>query len=156
MAGLLVMGEVTADGLPQHSAEVATLAGRSSGKRARRRSRRRRGRRPAAAAAELAGYVPRVVAHRLRRASARSMVAAGIGGLSTPLGQFIFVVPAGPDGRDLAGMLSALTGWGVLANAAASWDDGPTVEMSVFGGKLTTTSAFTGRRRGSSRSGRTP
>ena len=36
-------------------------------------------------------------------------------------------------------------GWGVLVNAtAARWDDGPVVEMSVFGGKLTTTSRFTG------------
>ena len=41
---------------------------------------------------------------------------------------------------------SALTGRGVLANAtAARWaDGGPIVEMSVFGGKLITTSAFTG------------
>jgi electron transfer flavoprotein alpha subunit len=57
---------------------------------------------------------------------------------------FVFV-GAGPDGRDVAGGLSALTGRGVLANAtAATWTaDGPSVEMSVFGGKLTTTSAFT-------------
>jgi electron transfer flavoprotein alpha subunit len=55
------------------------------------------------------------------------------------------LVGAGPDGRDVAGALSALTGRGVLANAtAATWTtDGPSVEMSVFGGKLTTTSAFT-------------
>ena len=54
----------------------------------------------------------------------------------------------GPDGRDLAGAVSALTGLGVLVNATAvSWaDDGPVVEMSVFGGKLITTSGFTGGR----------
>jgi len=53
---------------------------------------------------------------------------------------------AGPEGRDLAGVLSALLGWGVLGNATgASWvDGGPQVEMSVFGGKLNTTSRFTG------------
>jgi electron transfer flavoprotein alpha subunit len=58
--------------------------------------------------------------------------------------EFIFV-GAGPDGRDVAGALSALTGWGILANTtAAAWaDGGPTIDMSVFGGKLTTTSAFT-------------
>jgi electron transfer flavoprotein alpha subunit len=58
---------------------------------------------------------------------------------------FIFV-GAGPDGRDVAGALSVLTGWGVLVNAtSAVWaDSGPTVGMSVFGGKLTTTSGFTG------------
>ena len=51
-----------------------------------------------------------------------------------------------PDGRDLAGALSALTGWGVLANGiAARWtDDGPVVTQSAFGGKLVTESAFTG------------
>jgi electron transfer flavoprotein alpha subunit len=56
------------------------------------------------------------------------------------------LVGAGPDGRDLAGALSATLGWGVLNNAlGATWaDGGPVVEMSVFGGKLTTTSRFTG------------
>ena len=54
-----------------------------------------------------------------------------------------------PDGRDVAGTLSALLGWGVLVNATAvAWaDGGPVVEMSVFGGKLLTTSAFTARPR---------
>jgi electron transfer flavoprotein alpha subunit len=51
---------------------------------------------------------------------------------------------AGPEGRDVAGVLSALTGWGVLVNAVGvTWDDGPVVTMSVFGGKLTTTSGLT-------------
>jgi electron transfer flavoprotein alpha subunit len=41
--------------------------------------------------------------------------------------------------------VSALTGWGVLVNAVGvTWDDGPVVTMSVFGGKLTTTSRLTG------------
>ena len=36
--------------------------------------------------------------------------------------EFVFV-GAGPDGRDVAGALSALTGWGVLVNAVAvTWD----------------------------------
>jgi len=58
------------------------------------------------------------------------------------------LVGAGPDGRDLAGALSALTGLGVLTNAiAVNWTDaGPAVEMSAFGGKLVTTSAFTNGR----------
>jgi electron transfer flavoprotein alpha subunit len=52
---------------------------------------------------------------------------------------------AGPEGRDIAGVVSALTGRGVLVNATAvTWDDGPVVEMSVFGGKLNTTSRFSG------------
>src|SRR6476619_6008277 len=54
---------------------------------------------------------------------------------------------AGPEGRDVAGVVSALTGWGVLVNATGvRWEDGPVVEMSVFGGKLNTTSRFTGDR----------
>jgi electron transfer flavoprotein alpha subunit len=57
-------------------------------------------------------------------------------------------VGAGADGRDLAGAVSALTGLGVLVNATAvTWTDaGPAVEMSVFGGRLLTTSGFTGGR----------
>jgi electron transfer flavoprotein alpha subunit len=60
----------------------------------------------------------------------------------------IVLVGATPDGRDMAGALSALLGWGVLGNATeVAWAaDGPTVEMSVFGGKLLTTSAFTADR----------
>jgi electron transfer flavoprotein alpha subunit len=52
---------------------------------------------------------------------------------------------AGADGRDLAGAVSALTGLGVLVNATGvTWTDaGPAVEMSIFGGKLLTTSGFT-------------
>jgi electron transfer flavoprotein alpha subunit len=52
---------------------------------------------------------------------------------------------ATPDGRDLAGMLSALLGWGVLVNAGGvEWSGGaPSVEMSVFGGRIITTSTFT-------------
>src|SRR6185369_13908208 len=50
---------------------------------------------------------------------------------------------AGPDGRDVAGTLAALLQQPVLVNATAvAWDGGPSVEMSVFGGKLLTTSAF--------------
>ncbi len=51
---------------------------------------------------------------------------------------------AGPEGRDLAGALSALTGRGVLANAVAlaGGDQGPVATHSVFGGKLVTESAL--------------
>ena len=47
------------------------------------------------------------------------------------------LVGATPDGRDLAGVLSALLGWGVLTNATGiTWaDGGPLVEMSAFGGR---------------------
>jgi electron transfer flavoprotein alpha subunit len=149
MPGLWVVGEVTADGsLARISTEVATLA-RTLGEAA--------GQEvagivvsadPAAAAAELATYLPRVLAVSEPAAADRpwSMVAAErVAGLLEPEGETYVFVGAGPDGRDVAGALSALTGRGVLANTtAATWADaGPVVEMSVFGGKLTTTSTFT-------------
>jgi electron transfer flavoprotein alpha subunit len=57
----------------------------------------------------------------------------------------VVLLPASPNGRDIAGTLSGLTGMPVLTNATgARWsDDGPVVEMSAFGGKLITESAFT-------------
>jgi electron transfer flavoprotein alpha subunit len=149
MPGLWVIGEVTADGSLAHiSGEVATIArtlGEASG-----------GDvtgivvavDPAAAAGELATYLPRVLAVTEPAAADRpwAMIAAerAAGLIEAETDAFVFV-GAGPDGRDVAGALSALTGRGVLANAtAATWGaDGPVVEMSIFGGKLTTTSAFT-------------
>ena len=106
---------------------------------------------PATAATELATYLPRVltIADPAAADNAWSAVAAGriaeMLGAETPDAIF---VGAGADGRDLAGAVSALTGLGVLVNATAvTWTDGgPTVEMSVFGGKLLTTSGFTGGR----------
>jgi electron transfer flavoprotein alpha subunit len=60
----------------------------------------------------------------------------------------VILLGAGPEGRDVAGALSALTGRGVLANAIAlrSGEDGPVATHSVFGGKLITESALTGGR----------
>jgi electron transfer flavoprotein alpha subunit len=150
MPGLWVVGEVTADGeLARISTEVATHA-RTLGEQA--------GRDvtgivvaadPNKAAEELAAYLPRVVAIPEPAAADRpwAMVAAEriAAVVESEVPDFIFV-GAGPDGRDVAGALSVLTGWGVLINAtSAVWaDGGPTVGMSVFGGKLTTTSGFTG------------
>jgi electron transfer flavoprotein alpha subunit len=55
------------------------------------------------------------------------------------------VVAGSPDGKDLAGTLAALLGWSVLAGATGlRWEDRPVVEMTVFGGRLITTSTFAG------------
>ena len=106
---------------------------------------------PGPAAAELATYLPLVrtitdpaAAHHAWSAVAASRLA---GLLASEAPDAIFV-GAGADGRDLAGALSALTGLGVLVNATAvTWaEGGPVVEMSVFGGKLITTSGFTAGR----------
>jgi electron transfer flavoprotein alpha subunit len=106
---------------------------------------------PGAAAADLATYLPLVltVSDPAAADHAWSAVAAGyIAALIDTDAPDAIFVGAGADGRDLAGAVSALTGLGVLVNATAvTWTKGgPGVEMSVFGGKLLTTSGFTGGR----------
>jgi electron transfer flavoprotein alpha subunit len=150
MAGAIwVHGETTGDGaLANISTEVATLA-RALGKAS--------GRDvvgvvvaadPAAAAAELARFVPRVLAVTdpgTADHAAGTIVGERLAGLIERDQPSFLFAGAGPEGRDVAGVVSALSGWGVLVNATGvTWDDGPVVEMSVFGGKLNTTSRFTG------------
>ena len=103
---------------------------------------------PSAAAGELARYVPRVLAiaePATADHAAGTIVGQRIAALVERDGPAVLLTGAGPEGRDVAGVVSALTGWGVLVNAVGvTWDDGPVVTMSVFGGKLTTTSRLTG------------
>jgi electron transfer flavoprotein alpha subunit len=105
---------------------------------------------PAGAAAELAKFVPRVLAvtePATADHAAATIVGQRLAALIEREKPGYLLVGAGPEGRDLAGVVSALAGWGVLVNAVAvTWDDGPIVTMSVFGGKLTTTSRLTGER----------
>src|SRR3954463_3439598 len=106
---------------------------------------------PAAAAAELATYLPVVwtVTDPAAADLPWSAVAAGhVAALASAEAPDAIFVGAGADGRDLAGAVSAITGLGVLVNATAvAWtDNGPTVEMNVFGGKLITSSGFTAGR----------
>jgi electron transfer flavoprotein alpha subunit len=152
MGALWVVGEPGPEhGLARISAEAATLVrelGASSGRdvvgivvSAE----------PASPAAELASYLPHVLAIEDPAAGEltwSSVAAAHIAALAAAEAPDAIFVGAGPDGRDLAGALSALTGLGVLTNATGvAWtDNGPTVEMSVFGGKLLTTSGFSAGR----------
>jgi len=103
---------------------------------------------PAAAAKELARFVPRVLAvtePATADHAAGTIVGERLAALIEREKPAYLFTGAGPEGRDVAGVISALTGWGVLVNAVAvRWEDGPVVDMSVFGGKLTTTSRFTG------------
>jgi electron transfer flavoprotein alpha subunit len=143
MATILVIGELGPDGaLTKLSTEIATAA-RSLGDA--------RGLVPGAtadaAAQELAAFLPSVEVERGVAADANAsqiaaVVAAALDGVD------VVVLPASPSGRDLAGVLSALTGLGVLANAVgvAAGDDGPVTTHSVFGGKLITDGAFAGGR----------
>jgi electron transfer flavoprotein alpha subunit len=152
MAGIWVVGEVNADGsLANISTEVATLARGLAERSTAPLAGVVVAADPAAAATELATYLPRVltIAEPAAADNAWATVAAeriaalaGAAGSDTP---DHILVGAGPDGRDVAGVLSALLGWGVLVNATAvEWKDGPVVDMSVFGGKLLTSSGFTG------------
>jgi len=144
-----VHGETAPDGsLARISTEVATLA-RTLAKEA--------GRAavgivvaadPAAAAAELATYVPRVLAisePATANHAAATIVGQRLAALIDRDKPAYLLAGAGPEGRDAAGVVSALTGLGILVNATAvRWEGGPVVEMSVFGGKLNTTSRFVG------------
>ena len=151
MAGagtIWVIAEVAADGsLAKSSTEVATLArtlaeaagGQAAGIVVAAD--------PKAAADELATYVARVVAIAEPTADGNAWAqlaaqrAASILASEPPAA---VLTGAGPDGRDVAGTLAALLDRPVLVNATAvKWDGGPSVRMSVFGGKLETTSTFT-------------
>jgi len=150
-ATLWVVGEVADGHLARIGAELATL-GRTLAKSAGHEvvgivvdeS-------PAVAAAELAAYLPKVIAVSaagIRERAAAALIAEALVEVlrDEPPGHIL--LGATPDGRDVAGILSILLGWGVLVNATAvDWADGsPVVEMSTFGGRLITTSRFTGDR----------
>jgi electron transfer flavoprotein alpha subunit len=103
---------------------------------------------PGAAAGELATYVPSVLAVSeplMAGHAAATIVAERVATLVARDEPSFILLGAGPEGRDVAGVLGALLGWGTLVNAmAVTWEDGgPVVEKSVFGGSLVTRSAFT-------------
>ena len=146
-----VHGELAPDGsLAKISTEVATLARDVGATSKRDVVGVIVGSDPKGAATELARYVPRVLA--ITEPATADHAAATIVGerlaelIEREQPDYVFT-GAGPEGRDVAGVVGALTGWGVLVNAiAVRWEDGPVVDMSVFGGKLTTTSRFAGER----------
>jgi electron transfer flavoprotein alpha subunit len=143
-----VVAETNADGsLAKISTEVATLARTLAAAAKSEAAGIVVAAKPKAAADELAAYLPRVVAIAEPAAdgSAWAQVAAQRAAaiLATEAPAAV-LTGAGPDGRDVAGTLAALLERPVLVNATAvAWDGGPSVEMSVFGGKLVTTSTFT-------------
>jgi len=149
MTRILVVGEVDAtEAITKLSTEVATLARALADALGMETL----GLIPSAGAeggaGEFARYLPTVVVDDgvASGATASERAATIFAALESSLTDVHHVLlPASPDGRDLAGALSAFTGWGVLANAtgAGSGDDGLVVEQSVFGGKLITRSTFT-------------
>jgi len=104
-----------------------------------------------AAATELATYLPLVLAAEAETEGARpaaAVIATWLAALVTERRPEVVLLPASPDGRDLAGLLAGLLDLPVLVSAGGvRWsDDGPVVEMSAFGGRLLTESAFVGGR----------
>jgi len=149
MGAVWVVAESNADGsLARSAAEAATLARTLAAASGREAVGLVVGADPDRAAAELAAYLPRVIVAPDPGAGdhAWAVIAAErAAGLLVADPSAIVLVSASPDGRDLAGTLSALTSLGVLANATGvTWDGRILVEMSVFGGKLITTSGFSG------------
>jgi electron transfer flavoprotein alpha subunit len=149
---LWVVGEVAPDGgLARISAEIATLARSLAEGGAGTATGIVVAAEPARAAGELAAYVPNVVAVPAPAASGHAWAAVAAEEIARAVGDepgtFLFM-SAGPDGRDLAGTLAGLLGWGVLANAmAVTWaDSAPAAEASVFGGRLITNGTLTSDR----------
>jgi electron transfer flavoprotein alpha subunit len=150
MATIWVHGETAGDGsLTKLSTEVATL-GRSvaEGMGGADVTGVVVAADPGPAAQELAGFLPKVLTltePATADHAAGMIVAQRLAALIEAHDPDIVMTGAGPEGRDLAGALSALTGWGVLANATAveGRPDGPVAAHSVFGGKLITESALT-------------
>ena len=148
MATIWVIGEMNGDGsLTRMSAETATLGRTLADAGGTDLAGIVVAADPTSAATELAGYLPRVVSITDAEAAGHVWASIAAERIATVIGTdpaTIVLVGAGPDGRDVAGALSALTSLGVLVNATGvTWAGGPSVEMSVFGGKLITTSGFT-------------
>jgi electron transfer flavoprotein alpha subunit len=144
MAGAIwALGEV-ADGRPTHlSRELATLAGRLADRAGTTAVSVLVAPGASGAAEELAACGPDVVAMEpvsIAPGPIAGAAAPQVAALVAAREPSYLLVGASPDGKDLAGHLQALLGWGVLVNAAAvSWqEDAPDVEMSVFGGRLVT------------------
>jgi electron transfer flavoprotein alpha subunit len=143
-----VLGEATEAGLAKISGEVATLARTLAEGAKSKVVGVVAGTDPTATASALAAFVPEVLALAVPAADGHALVPAvapALAALAEAEKPAYILVGATSDGRDLAGTLSALLGWGVLTNATGiTWaDGGPLVEMSAFGGRLLTTSAFT-------------
>jgi electron transfer flavoprotein alpha subunit len=145
---ILVVAEVADGALTKLSAEIATLARALAAEAGGTALGLVVDQAPAAAAAELAAYLPRVIAVAgdatggetwSPHAAAEACRLAGEGVTHV-------LLPATTEGRDVAGTLVGILGWGLLANAdGATWEgSGPVVEASVLGGKAVTRSAFVG------------
>jgi electron transfer flavoprotein alpha subunit len=140
------------DGAPTRlSLEVATLARQLAEAAGGEASVVAIGSGAARAAAELAAFAPHVVAVEADTAGgspAAAVVAPRLALLLDERAPDFVLLPASPDGRDVAGMLAGTLDLPVLVSAGGvRWSaDGPVVEMSTFGGRLLTESMFSAGR----------
>jgi len=145
MAGAIwAIGEML-DGEPTRlTRELATLAAGLSADAQRPGATVLVGAGAAEAAPSLADHGPDVIAVDMDPAGrpAAAVVAECVAALVREREPAFLLIGASDDGRDVAGSLQAMLGWGALVSAAGvRWTDaGPQAEMSVFGGRLTTTS----------------
>jgi electron transfer flavoprotein alpha subunit len=144
---ILALAEVADGNLTRLSAEVATLARSLAEESGGSAVGLVVDADPAAAAAELAAYLPRVVAvtePALAAAVPAPHVLAEVRRLVDE-GVTHVIAGATADGRDVVGGLLAFTGWGYLANAdAATWSgDAPLMTSAVLGGKTVVRSTLT-------------
>jgi len=152
MAVIWAIGEIV-DGEPTKlTLELATLA-RSLAEKAGGESQTVLiGAGAATAAEQAAPYAGGVLAVDFEPGAAAgpvaAMVAPRLAALIEERKPDYLLLGASNDGKDIAGMLIGLTDLSVLVSGAGvDWgEDGPQVEMSTFGGKLVTHSAFTGGR----------
>jgi len=144
-ATLLVVGEVADGRLSKPSAEIATLAADLAAACGGTALGLVVDGAPDAGAAELAAHLPRVVSVPLGPAADRAWApqAAAEARRLVDEGATHVLLGVSNDGRDVAGLLCGLLGWGLLANASgASWDGASlVVEATVLAGKAITRSA---------------
>jgi len=152
MGAIWAIGEL-ADGAPTKlTLELATLARTLAEKAGSEAKTVLVGEGAAAAGSAAAAYGPDVLAVEVDGGLAdrplAAVVAPRLAALIEERQPSYVLVGASNDGKDVAGLLLGLTDLPLLANGAGvSWGDGgPRVEMSTFGGKLVTHSAFSEER----------
>ena len=145
---ILAIAEVADGALTRLSTEIATLARQLADQAGGSAVGLVVDSAPDAAAAELATYLPRVVAVTAPSVAAELWAPHAAAEVRRLAGEGVthVLVGATTDGRDLAGTLVGLLGWGLLANASGvTWSGAsPEVEAIVLGAKAITKSVLTG------------
>ena len=152
MGAIWAIGEL-ADGAPTKlTLELATLARTLAEKSGTTAATVLVGHGAAAAASAAAACGPDVLAAETDAAlddrPVAAVIAPRVAEMVAQHQPAFLLIGASNDGKDVAGMLLALTGLPLLANGSGvAWGDGaPKVAMSTFGGKLVTHSTFAGTR----------